>query len=258
LGALFHRKLNSSPYIYPFATVLQMPAPLAAISMIPISISTRALPHCHAIVSAAVGMDAQTLADELKRQMDAVLQAHSDDLQIPLFASVRVFAINSPQHLERASLYTEKVIPLGLLVGEALSRAGARNADGEFNPAFLKDLEHGLGNLYDQIESISSGLRAYDPALHNVRERLTLGNLRFGRGCILAEPKWHCEYRLQKAKEPAAKRARRKSDQRFDEPDGQAARRGKKKRKQISVRRSRSAECDAPRNPPKPAVSSEK
>lgn len=177
-------------------------------------VPTRALPHLHALATADLAIEPQFLAEELKAEMDAVLQKHAGQLQIPLYASVRVFAIKCPDHLERAALYIEKPIPTGLLVQEALSRDEARDSDGNLNVEFLDQLEHGLANLYDQVDAISRGFKAYAPEFSGVRSRLSLGNLVYGRkDCIPAEPKWHRERRIKHADIERQRRAKKKRAQ---------------------------------------------
>lgn len=170
---------------------------------------TRALPHAHAIVTAPSSMDPKTLAENLKEQMDAVLVAHAGSLQVPLFASVRVYTIGSAEHLEKAALYLEKVIPLGLIVKGALSRLEALAAGGRPEEEMRSGLEHGLENLSDQLDSITTGFRAHGDDLQAVRTRLSLGNLRFGKACLLDEPEYHRQYRLKKAAQQRAKRKAR-------------------------------------------------
>ena len=167
---------------------------------------TDALPHAHAIVTADLAVDPQHLADELKAEMDRVLHEKSTEMQLPLYASVRVFAITSATHLEKVVLYTEKVVPLGLLTKEVLQRKEATNPDRTYNAKFLDDLDHSLLNLHEQMEHLTTGFQIFGDDFHSFRQRLTLGNLRFGKHFIGFESLWHREYREKKKKEAAKKR----------------------------------------------------
>lgn len=171
----------------------------------------KALPHLHAIATADLEVDPQFLADELKAEMDAVLESFISDLQLPLYASVRVFAIESPEHLESAAEYLEKVVPLGLLVNEALDRNRALDPDGKRNAQFYELLEHELINLAEQEVHLSSGFKAQGQEFAATRYRLSLGNLVYGKKTTIPdEPIWHRQRRIRHAKRAAQARARKR------------------------------------------------
>jgi hypothetical protein len=202
-----------------------------AISLVP----TRALPHAHAIATCPLAVDAQFLAEELKTDMDMVLKRFRREMQLPLYASVRVYNIKSPAHLEKTALYTEKPIPLGMLVKDALNRKEARNVDNTWNRAYLDDLEHATINLHEQIQSMTSGFRAFDREFYSLRQRITLGNLRFGKNFIGHEPPWHRDYRDKKTGEAKRKRAEKTMRQARDRRDAEQRRKSVEQRKQAAT-----------------------
>lgn len=169
----------------------------------------RGLPHSHGVANGPQD-DPQHLAAELKIQMDAVLRQYSRKMQRPLYASVRVFRLLTPEDLERAALYLEKPIPVGELVKHVLARPGAQKPDGTWDERFLESLNWELLELYDTAHRLRSKYQTTAPELKGTTSRCCRGNMRFGAGSVLAETEKHREYRLKKALEQRDKRRRMK------------------------------------------------
>lgn len=80
---------------------------------------TWGLPHGHA-VGYSKEINPQFIAEQLWQQMSELLNQCKPELSVPLFPSVRVYAVPSPADLLRALKYLEKPLPMALLAREAL------------------------------------------------------------------------------------------------------------------------------------------
>ena len=171
----------------------------------------RGLPHVHAIGN-GIDDSAQHLADELKARMDELLSQHARKMQEPLYTSVRVFRLLTPEDLEKAALYMEKPIPVGELVKQVLARPEAKRPDGSWDEQFLENLKWELLEFYDIAYRLRSKYQTTGPELKGTTRRCCMGNMRFGKGSILSESDEHREYRLQKAQEQREKRRQLKQE----------------------------------------------
>ena len=169
----------------------------------------RGLPHVHAVANGPAD-DPQHLANELKASMDDLLAQHARRMQRPLYASVRVFRLLTPEDLERAALYLEKPIPLGELVKEVLARPEAKRPDGSWDDLFLERLHGELLDLYELARGLRSKHQSSRPELQGTARRCCRGNMRFGKGSLLADTERHRDYRLKKAQEQRDKRRQAK------------------------------------------------
>ena len=177
----------------------------------------RCLPHQHGIGNSRIDTDGKSIAQRFYDAMQAGLDKHRHLLSRDYFPDVHVFQIPDPVALEKCIVYTEKVVPIGLIVAEALDRPEAKMPDGTWNHRYVKKLITQLtGFVEDLTENLYHGFKHYDVE-KNLRRRKTVGNLVFSdKGtCIGDEPGWHVKLRRKKAK--ALREARERKKQREQE-----------------------------------------
>ena len=99
--------------------------------------------HGHAVANGGE-TNGQFLAEELFSAMEGGLQKHRQHLDRDYFPDVLVLKINSPSDLERCIRYSEKVIPVDLIVAQALERPEAGSRDAKWNDEFFLKLHEAL------------------------------------------------------------------------------------------------------------------
>lgn len=128
------------------------------------------------------------------------------------YPDIHVQRITSPEHLEHAVVYGEKVVPIAHAVADALARPEARGADGHYDPRYIAKLKDSLRHLIDDdIPSIFTGARL-DEEQPRLFRRRTDGNMEFNdKGtCIGPEPDWHVRMRHRASKRTRESRQRKK------------------------------------------------
>lgn len=167
--------------------------------------------HAHIVANGPEG-NAQFLADILFRYMRQGLCCYRKHMRGDYHPDVLVERLNCAAHLEKCICYSEKIISVGHIVGEAMANPKAKRGDGSWDPNYVCEVWTGFMRLInDDIPAILTRL-SFEKILHNLRRRKTVGNFRFSdRGtCIGAEPAWHKKVRRKKSKRDRAARLRRK------------------------------------------------
>ena len=196
-------------------------------------------------------LDGQYLADQTQEILHSVWRKHGrEHLNTKYFPDINAARITSPEHLQRAVVYTEKILPIAHAIGDAMSRPEARDSDGYYNAKFMADLRTAIIRLLDDdLPAIFSGARLNDD-LPPLSRRRTGGNMQFRdvaprtreRRCIGDEPDWHKIQRknnAERARKSREERAKRLAD------IGLAPK--KSKRQRAKKRRQRSgAKCSKP------------
>ena len=169
--------------------------------------------HGHAIANGSE-TNGQFLAEQLFEAMANGLLKYKDHLGRNYFPDVTVLRIKSAQDLQRCIRYSEKVVPVDVIVAEAMARPEAKLANGLWDETYACNLETSLMRLLgDDLPNIFIGFRL-DKHLHNLRRRKTVGNMTFNdKGtCIGNEPRWHINLRHKRAKKLREYRARLKRE----------------------------------------------
>ena len=169
--------------------------------------------HCHCVGNGRE-TNGQFIAETLLECVHKALMKYRGRLHRKYYPDIQVKRNTSAEHLEKAIIYSEKVVPISRIVDDALSRPEAQLADGSWNPVYIEYLKSSLAQLIDDdIPNIFTGYRL-DPNLPRLFRRKTAGNMTFtDRGtCIGVEPDWHAKLRRKNAKKlrdaRAAKRKR--------------------------------------------------
>ena len=172
----------------------------------------RCLPHQHGIGNSRIDTDGKFIAQRFYDAMQAGLEQYGHLLNREYFPDVHVFQIPNPKALEKCIVYMEKVVPIGLIVAEALNLPEAKQADGTWNRRYVEKLITQLQAFAEDLtENLFHGCKFYVEE-KNLRRRKTVGNLVFNDNgtCIGDEPVWHINKRRKKAKADRAARMRRK------------------------------------------------
>jgi hypothetical protein len=155
----------------------------------------------------------QFIAEQLREfSYDGWKRFGRDHLNRTYYPDIHVQRITSPEHLEHATIYQEKVTPIGHGVSEAMGWPEARGADGFYDARYIAKLKVSLARLVDDdIPAIFTGARL-DEELPRLFRRRTQGNMRFtDKGtCIGDEPDGHIKKRHRAAKLTREARARKK------------------------------------------------
>lgn len=177
--------------------------------------------HDHTIAN---GDDAngQFIAEKLREFVNEGLAKFGTGLSRTYYADIHVRRITSPEHLEHAICYGEKIVPIAYAVDDALARPEARAADGFYDPRYIAKLKDSLARLIDDdIPSIFSGARLNEEQPRLFR-RLTDGNMEFNdKGtCIGPEPEWHVRKRHRASQLTRESRQRKKEREEQMRKDG--------------------------------------
>lgn len=154
----------------------------------------------------------QFIAEKLRELVNEGLALFGHGLSRTYYPDIHVQRITSPEHLEHAVVYGEKVAPINHAVADALARPEARGGDGFYDPRYIAKLKDSLARLIDDdIPAIFTGARLNEE-LPRLYRRRTEGNLRFNdqRTCIGPEPDWHVLKRRRAAKRTRDSRKRKK------------------------------------------------
>lgn len=168
--------------------------------------------HAHSVANGPAD-NPQFLADALFKQMCRGLRCYRKHLRGYYYPDVLVERLESASDFQKCICYSEKVIPIGLIVGEAMGHPEAKLSDGRWNLEYISEVQTALMRLVnDDIPAILTTLKL-GRLFQNLRRRKTVGNFTFNdRGtCIGNEPNWHKKVRRTKAKRDRATRLRRKA-----------------------------------------------
>lgn len=163
--------------------------------------------HCHAVAN-STDHNPQYVADFLFDQMQAGLKKREDQLMAKYHPDVLVHHIATPEDLERVIQYTEKVVPIALIVDEAKARC----ADSPTMDRDLAGLREALKDLVETLEHVFSGYQL-DSWVRGLLRRKTVGNMRFGKNCVAEEPAWHRIQRETKSRKQREKRQQRRAQE---------------------------------------------
>jgi hypothetical protein len=155
----------------------------------------------------------QFIAEKLREFVNEGLALFGRDLLRAYYPDIHVQRVTSPEHLEHAVVYGEKVVPIAHAVADALARPEARSADGFLDARYVANLKTSLARLIDDdIPSIFTGARL-DEEQPRLFRRRTVGNMQFNDygTCIGPEPPWHIKKRRNAAKRTKESRERRKA-----------------------------------------------
>lgn len=172
-----------------------------------------------------------------------------DRLNRDYYPDILIQRITSPEHLEHAVVYGEKVVPIAHAVADALARPEARSADGFFDARYVANLKTSLARLIDDdIPSIFTGARLDDEQPRLFRRR-TVGNMQFNDHgtCIGSEPSWHIEKRRNAAKRTKESRKRRKASEQESGRSKQSVKRHRPRRRKGQRRLPRVQSAQSPR-----------
>ena len=170
--------------------------------------------HGHAVANGAEP-HGDYIASELYEGVGALLQEYSAYLDRPYYPDIQVLRIETAKDLKRCLLYTEKVIPVNLIVAEAMDRPEAKQSDGQWCPKYADFLKVSLQRLvHDDIPAIFKGLGG-ENHLHGLRRRKTVGNMTFrDKGDPVGrEPRWHKAQRKKRANDLRKAREARKQEE---------------------------------------------
>jgi hypothetical protein len=184
--------------------------------------ANRANLHCHTVANGRVE-DAQAIVAVLKESVISVFGKYGPLLSRDYYPDIQVKRITTPEHLERCVAYTEKVVPVGHMVADAMSRPEAKLPNGSWNQQYTTELGASLRRLVDDdIPALLTGTR-FDLELPPLFRRKTVGNMTFNdRGtCIGLEPDWHVENRRKHAEKQRKRRQELKREQERLEATGQ-------------------------------------
>jgi hypothetical protein len=168
--------------------------------------------HAHSVANGPVD-NPQFRADVLFKYMRQGLHRYRKHLRGDYYPDVLVERLESASDFQKCICYSEKVIPIGLIVGEAMGHPEAKLSDGRWNTEYISEVQTALMRLVnDDIPAILTALKR-ERLFQNLRRRKTVGNFTFNdRGtCIGDEPAWHKGLRRTKAKRDRATRLRRKA-----------------------------------------------
>ena len=168
--------------------------------------------HAHAVVNSA-DSNGEFLAEKIHEFVHTYwTQFGFDQLNQKYYPDIHVRRITNPEHLYRAVVYTEKVVPINHAVADALSRPEALDANGYYNPKYIAGLKVALARLIDDdIPALFTKARLNDD-LPCLFRRRTVGNMQFTDDgtCLGTEPERH-QIKRHKARESAREcRARKK------------------------------------------------
>jgi hypothetical protein len=165
--------------------------------------------HSHTVANGRVE-DAHTIVDALKESVLSVLRNYGPLLSREYYPDIQVKRITTPQHLERCVAYTEKVVPVGHMVADAMSRPEAKLPDGNWKERYTIELRASLCRLADDDIPALLTSTQLELDLPRLLRRKTVGNMTFNdRGtCIGDEPDWHVENR----RKHAAKQKKRRQE----------------------------------------------
>ncbi|MCU0772118.1 MAG: hypothetical protein MUE94_10185 [Verrucomicrobia bacterium] len=200
--------------------------------------------HAH-IVANGPEDNAQFLADILFKHMRRGLRRYRKHMHSDYHPDVLVERLKSAAHLETCICYSEKIIPIGRIVEEAMAKPGAKRSDGSWDQEYVSEVRTALTRLVnDDIPATLTTLKL-EKVFHNLRRRKTVGNFSFNdRGtCIGAEPAWHKKVRREKSKRDRKARLKRKQRALSRANKGSAGRSAQSRQKapRNAPRRSRSA-----------------
>ena len=167
--------------------------------------------HAH-VVANGLENDPQVLADALFLHMRRGLRRYQKHFHGSYHPDVLVERIQSAAQLEKAICYSDKAIPIGLIVAEAMGRPEAKRGDGSWDREYVSEVHTSLMRLVnDDIPAMLTSLKS-ERRFQNLRRRKTVGNFCFNdRGtCIGSEPNWHKKLRRKNSKRDRAARLRRK------------------------------------------------
>ena len=182
--------------------------------------------------------DPQVLANGLMKEMRRGFRRYKKYLNREYHPDVLVLRLNSAEHIERVVRYFEKILPIGLIVEEAMGRPEAKSADGFWNPEYVEEVKLALMRLVNEdIPTIFSG--SSDRLFQCLRRRKSVGNMRFNdRGtCLGDEPFWHKKLRRKRAKLQREKRLQKKKQKDQMEAESRRVRRRTPHRRRTSARR---------------------
>jgi len=198
--------------------------------------------HAH-VVANGHESDPQKVADAIMKEMRRELRRYRKELNGTYHPDVLALRLNSAEELERAIKYSDKVIPFGLIVEEAMNRPEAKQNDGSWERGYLSELRTSLERLInDDLPAIFTG--SDDPLFKPLRRRKTIGNMTFNdKGtCIGQEPVWHQKVRRKRADQQRQNRKEKKAERQkiaaefLDEPVAISEKRRKRKRRRSAGR----------------------
>jgi hypothetical protein len=166
--------------------------------------------HAHSIAN-GLDDDPQALADALFQLMRKGLSRYRKLLHGQYFPDVLVETIESASDLEKCIRYSEKIIPIGQIVEEAMGQAETKLSDGRWNEEYVSEVQTALLRLiHDDIPAILNTPKFGKP-YKLLRRRHTVGNFKFNdKGtCIGKEPKWHKKQRRKKSEKDRETRKKR-------------------------------------------------
>lgn len=174
--------------------------------------------HCHTVANGRE-QDGDFIAQVLRQSITGKLSRCKDRLNRRYHVDLQVKAITTPEHLEHAVVYSEKVVPIRHMVADAMSRPEAKLPDGSWSPDYVDGLQTSLIHLIeDNIPNIFNGARL-EPELPSLFRRKTVGNMVFtDKGtCIGDEPDWHKLARRRHAKKQREQRREKQKKKKEEE-----------------------------------------
>lgn len=185
--------------------------------------------HDHAVANGDEA-NGQFIAEKLQEFVNEGLAKFGAGLSRVYYPDIHVQSVTSPEHLEHAIVYGEKVAPIAHAVADALARPEARGTDGYYDPRYVAKLKDSLRHLLDDdIPAIFTGARLNEE-LPRLFRRRTEGNMRFNDSgtCIGDEPDWHILKRHRAAQLTRESRQRKKEREEEMREDGIPVRAKKK------------------------------
>jgi len=159
--------------------------------------------------------DGEFIAQALRWSVLETLRKYAPLLSRGYYPDIQIKRITTPEHLERCVAYSEKVVPVGHMVADAMSRPEARLTDGTWNSRFITGLRTSLLQLiHEDIPALLTGTR-FDLELPPLARRKTVGNMTFNDHgtCIGEEPSWHAASRRQHTEKQRRRRREKKREQ---------------------------------------------
>jgi len=187
--------------------------------------SNRANIHRHGVANGRE-TNGQYIAESLFQSMLQGLAKYRSLLSRGYFPDVLVGQVTNPGHLEKCLCYMDKVVPIALIVADAMQRSEGKLPDGRWDRKYVSELENSLQQLIrDDIPNIVEDFHS-ERVVWKVRRRKSVGNMTFtdkpdkkGK-CIGDEPDWHKRKRHKAAEKLKKARDRAKERQAKDEANG--------------------------------------
>jgi hypothetical protein len=177
--------------------------------------------HWHGVGSSHCEHDPQAMADFIKEEVDEILAKTCPGL----YADVVVAVIPTPEDLTRWINYINKTVDLVGAIASVYNRhAELRRGDPLFRQLLqeLRLYPERSHRVFDMIRFVGS--RERGAHTYTLRRRYVRGNHKFGRGCILTEPKRHRLWRKEHAEAEAVRRGNKLRADRRPKAKGEQSR----------------------------------